>query len=613
MAIQDSDRFLIDDAGTSKKIRADKLKGGLDSTYANMKLLVNKADYSSRWVYCKDLQTNLPDDHWMLVERSGVSYKVSGSEVQNYFPSGPAGATGVITDSHTTPITNGSTGTHDLTVASLATPNFADNESIRMVDSNGDTASYVPVTSTIESVGLIPAPTSITYKVYKPTYTDCRTLAYTDGTDEQTLAPGIRPTIDGTFHAYFYKFDVDQIANIKEGDPNILYFSFWYSDTGAANTWTFDRIDDSKSDGKTAFATKAAKYWIILRVPMNTSTPWRPSNDAMVSNKYAVVDNPPGALLAFADPCPDLKFFQPGDVVQGTPTYPFQTDDLENNVAGKPVSDPKQAYNGDLTDGCLGGQDTTWLRWNLGSYNLNVSAGDVVRVYLRNQYVQSANNIGTTNLKFTDSSNLSLSGATGTSPVEYVEYNITSDKTILYIETYTTQPSQRQPAISGLAINGVVLIGDEFADQAGQVKVISRDPAARTMVVDGGAWTGDDGTNSGDAADRETEVTGPSKSGTAKCDGVPANTTFSIKDSNGEWIDNTNRLGENFYVKNGTGRVSIQRLLEVAIAEATTWAAETGYAEGSFVEHNGEYWYALSSSYGNSPDDNDSFDWLRLS
>ena len=39
-----------------------------------------------------------------------------------------------------------------LTVASLATPNFVDNESIRMVNVNGDTSSYVPVTNTITNV-----------------------------------------------------------------------------------------------------------------------------------------------------------------------------------------------------------------------------------------------------------------------------------------------------------------------------------------------------------------------------------------------------------------------------------------------------------------------------
>ena len=86
MAIQDSDLFLIDDAGVSKKIRADKLKGGLDSTYANMKLLVNKPDYSSRFIYCKDLQSNLPDDHWLMAERSDVSYKVNGTDVHRLLP-----------------------------------------------------------------------------------------------------------------------------------------------------------------------------------------------------------------------------------------------------------------------------------------------------------------------------------------------------------------------------------------------------------------------------------------------------------------------------------------------------------------------------------------------
>ena len=39
-----------------------------------------------------------------------------------------------------------------LTVESLANPNFVDNEAIRMVNVNGDTASYVPVTSTITNV-----------------------------------------------------------------------------------------------------------------------------------------------------------------------------------------------------------------------------------------------------------------------------------------------------------------------------------------------------------------------------------------------------------------------------------------------------------------------------
>ena len=68
---------------------------------------------------------------------------------------------------------------------------------------------------------------------------------------------------------------------------------------------------------------------------------------------------------------------------------------------------------------------------------------------------------------------------------------------------------------------------------------------------------------------QETIVTGPSKSGTAKTDGVPASTTFRIKDSNGQWVDNTNSnsgadhsggSAQEFYVKNASGRVALARL-----------------------------------------------------
>ena len=82
------------------------------------------------------------------------------------------------------------------------------------------------------------------------------------------------------------------------------------------------------------------------------------------------------------------------------------------------------------------------------------------------------------------------------------------------------------------------------------------------MIVNGGAWTGSDGSSSGDAADRETTATAPIKTGTGKCNGVPGGNTFSVKDSNGEWIDGTNRLGETFYAKNGSGRVGLRRYAE---------------------------------------------------
>ena len=45
---------------------------------------------------------------------------------------------------------------------------------------------------------------------------------------------------------------------------------------------------------------------------------------------------------------------------------------------------------------------------------------------------------------------------------------------------------------------------------------------------------------------------------------------------------------------------------------ATAWAQSKGYEDGNLVTHNGEYWFALSSSYNNSPDDNDPEDWVSL-
>ena len=100
MPITDSDLFLIEDtSGVSKKIEASKLKANLASnTYNNHKLLVNKPDYSSRFVYAQNMQASVGTTDYMLVERAGVSYKVNGQQIIDYFPSVPAGAAGPITD-----------------------------------------------------------------------------------------------------------------------------------------------------------------------------------------------------------------------------------------------------------------------------------------------------------------------------------------------------------------------------------------------------------------------------------------------------------------------------------------------------------------------------------
>ena len=100
MPIQDSDLFLIEDtSGVSKKIAASKLKSNLAAnTYNNYKLLVNKPDYTSRFVYAQNMQQSVAPTDYMMIERSGVSYKVNGQQIIDYFPTVPAGAAGPITD-----------------------------------------------------------------------------------------------------------------------------------------------------------------------------------------------------------------------------------------------------------------------------------------------------------------------------------------------------------------------------------------------------------------------------------------------------------------------------------------------------------------------------------
>jgi hypothetical protein len=106
MPIQDTDLLLIEDtSGASKKIEASKLKANLAAnTYNNYKLLVNKPDYSSGFVYAQNMQASVAPTDYMLVERAGVSYKVNGQQIIDYFPSVPAGAAGPIDDAVDTTI-----------------------------------------------------------------------------------------------------------------------------------------------------------------------------------------------------------------------------------------------------------------------------------------------------------------------------------------------------------------------------------------------------------------------------------------------------------------------------------------------------------------------------
>ena len=99
MDIQDTDYFLIDDAGITKKVTALKLKDNMLGDYSSKKLLVNLSDNSSRFVYAGDMRSKLLDSHWMVVDSGGQTYKVSGTKVLDYLGPAPTGAGEDITTS----------------------------------------------------------------------------------------------------------------------------------------------------------------------------------------------------------------------------------------------------------------------------------------------------------------------------------------------------------------------------------------------------------------------------------------------------------------------------------------------------------------------------------
>lgn len=92
--IQDTDYFLIDDDGVTKKVTALNLKDNMLGDYSSKKLLVNLSDYSSRFIYAGDMRNKLLDSHWMVIESSGQSYKASGTKVLDYLGPAPVAAQG---------------------------------------------------------------------------------------------------------------------------------------------------------------------------------------------------------------------------------------------------------------------------------------------------------------------------------------------------------------------------------------------------------------------------------------------------------------------------------------------------------------------------------------
>ena len=84
------------------------------------------------------------------------------------------------------------------------------------------------------------------------------------------------------------------------------------------------------------------------------------------------------------------------------------------------------------------------------------------------------------------------------------------------------------------------------------------------MVVDGGEWLGSDGSGIPDA---ESQVTGPTKSGTGTFVSTNGTDTVTVKDSNNQWIDDQNRLGEAFYLRDNITILNVDNTKHVQLQQ----------------------------------------------
>ena len=258
-----------------------------------------------------------------------------------------------------------------------------------------------------------------------------------------------------------------------------------------------------------------------------------------------LLDNSTFVNLTFASPNPDLQYFQVGDSIDsGVPWT------LEQILYYAGSSSNGKGYMNCLTvDGVvINKPEWTSLCTVTGSSSsnakfLNGNCGDIWSVD------NSSRPMPSYTIDFTSLQAEEKLKVYNTVSVAAFQSSTSANKcTVEFVFTDHTGAERRagySPSVD--ASTTVDFIPQSLLDQMPKtVKITAVDTTANTMTVDGGVWEGSDG--SGDVGG-ETVVTGPAKSGVATFVSTNGTDTMSVENSNNQWIDNTNRLGEEFFIK----------------------------------------------------------------
>ena len=618
--INDTDLFLIEEpSGASKKITAQKLRDNLAAgTYDNHKLLVNRSDYSSRWVHAQNMQSSVTPSDWMLVERGGTSYKVSGQQIQDYFlrprqPTAPVQLKTSILD----------TGFSQPQILTLASDNhvgdLTNGDSIVMTDDGCNVTSYIPTSSTITNVADSGGNTKLTVA---------------DNVDVKYFKPGdvVQDTTDWTLvtesqgTTAYYDMAYGNGQYVAVGFPGTGKFPAIYA-TDPAGPWNYVNLGSGLTNTFEAVIFAEGYFLTLARTTKTAGTTAKYATDATGPWSNSPINQRNWRDIAYGDG----KFVavSGGQVAYSSPPFASWSEiNLAQSVHAITYGDGKFVAVDELRQGTLLWATDPAGPWNSvtiparGYKAITYGNGYFVAVATQsNQVLWATDPAGpwqsaTIQEDATDNHNpwsdicydggrFYITQSYNTSGKGYVATAVDPRTWLL-----TEAPNQGWEAV--VHGGGYTVCASTTSSQRimynKSATVVSRDVNEPSITVDGGRWKGSD--NSGDAAG-ETSVTGPSKSGTGNFGGSSGN-DITVNNSNHDWIDGDNREGRLFYLKNRNSRIGLAKLREKAIATAQAWTADTGYASEAVIEHNGRYWLALSSNYNNSPDSEDQRDWFDL-
>ena len=483
---------------------------------------------------------------------------------------------------------------------------FVTGDAVRMVNEDGDVASYTPVTSTISNVGFIPAwNQSENWTGYIGVgFQGVSDLSYLfDGRigvfanpaspGEATFTP---PTPIPCSKVKVVVRNDGRTGNGSIGAASIKINGVNVGALGPSGSGSVGVIEYETSQ----FTSLYFSSGVTGGNGADVSAIYV-DDKILVNANWSGTDPGLGTELSFASPNQDLKFFSPGDGVQDSREW-NQDYVWSSGYSGLTDNSQVKSFNGNPNDcaydsrgsyfsvtGKIVGGDVT--EWRLPDDQFMINMGVVPG--------SGGTNPLQVTLYYTDSTS-EVIGTGSHSAVTTINFTIPTGKTVQTVAFDSTE-SANTAYLSGLIsakVNGKELVDTGIAGDPGELVIaLSTDTAANTMIVDGGTWS------------IGGVVTAPEKSGAGNFGGS-SGVVVDVTNSNQEWISDDNRLGELFYIKPASTVNGLAIARGLAETTALPWSSSDNYIEGDFVTYVGYYWRALEANTNVIPDAENFEEWL---